>query len=187
MLKRDPVSRPRGVCHKARVNTHTYGPSSARESRKFDIADACVRTLRRDGRRSFRQQNYLFVIKTTKFVTFLNCYTSYIRANTWHCPRPMSVWAKISFLLISLTDVRCNSITETKTALLFLLAISRRNRVHSNMLKTCNETNILACLASLHRPWICDVAKYTDSVQCEGPIDSLNLQRIQTTYFVQRL
>jgi len=57
----------------------------------------------------------------------------------------------ISFLLISLTDVRCNSITETKTALLFLLAISRSNRVHSNMLKTCNETNIWACLASLDR------------------------------------
>ena len=133
-------------------HTHTLarGPSYARENRKFDIADACVRKLRRDGLRSFRQQNYFFAIKTTKFVT-LNCYTSGIRANTWHCAQPISVWAKISFMLISLTDVRCNSITETKTALLFLLAISRGNRVHSNMEKICNEMNIWAHLASLHR------------------------------------
>jgi len=87
-----------GSCENTHTHTHTHGPSYAREYRKFDIADACVGTLRRDGWRSFRQQNYLFVIKATKFVTFLDCYTSCIRANTWHCPRPMSVWAKIGFL-----------------------------------------------------------------------------------------
>lgn len=147
----DPASRPRGVCYKGRVKTHTHEHSYARENRTFDIADACVRKLRRDAWRSFRQQNEFFVIKTTKSVTFLNCYTFYIRANTWHCPQPISVWAKISFLLISLTDVRCNSITETKTALLFLLAISRSNRVYSNMEKTYNEMNMWVRLASLHR------------------------------------